>query len=152
MAWHNIIDVSLKILHLSCLPLLSYYKKQKLLMDNRVLTGLGRNQTSLHGCTNLISPHWDLEFHVYTYTFNMAVKTMLAHNLTKNVTNQSLMYFSCSTMMNKIIWRLKRKHSQSWDMYVFYKFVIICLVTNSFSMWTIWCYYTWSENLRFQGK
>jgi hypothetical protein len=29
----------------------------------------------------LISPHWDLEFHVHTYAYNLMVKDMLAQNL-----------------------------------------------------------------------
>jgi hypothetical protein len=33
--------------------------------------------------TILISPHWDLEFHVHSDAFNLAVIVMLTHNFTK---------------------------------------------------------------------
>jgi hypothetical protein len=31
----------------------------------------------------LISPHWDIECHVHTNAFNLAIKVMLSQNLTK---------------------------------------------------------------------
>jgi hypothetical protein len=42
MAWHNTTDVSLMILHLSCLPLLNYYGRQKLLSGQYSANMLGK--------------------------------------------------------------------------------------------------------------
>jgi hypothetical protein len=41
----------------------------------------------------LISPHWDIEFLVHTYAFNLVVEVMLAQNLTGKC-NQSIAYAS----------------------------------------------------------
>jgi hypothetical protein len=36
----------------------------------------------------LISPHWDLEFHVHIDASNLVVRARLAQNLSKSATNQ----------------------------------------------------------------
>jgi hypothetical protein len=40
----------------------------------------------------LISPHWDIEFHVHTF-FNLAVRVVLVQNLTRKC-NQPIVYAS----------------------------------------------------------
>jgi hypothetical protein len=49
----------------------------------------------------LISPHWDIEFHVHTNAFNLVVKVMLVQNLTKKC-NQLIAY--ASQLLNNIEW------------------------------------------------
>jgi hypothetical protein len=48
----------------------------------------------------LISPHWDIEFHVHINASNLAIGVVLAQNLTEKC-NQPIAYASCySTTMN----------------------------------------------------
>jgi hypothetical protein len=49
----------------------------------------------------LISLHWDLEFHVHSDTFNLAVIDMLTHNLTKKC-DQSIAY--ATRLLNNTKW------------------------------------------------
>jgi hypothetical protein len=42
---------------------------------------------------NLISPHWDIEFHVHTNAYSLIVGAMLVQNLTKKC-NQLIVYAS----------------------------------------------------------
>jgi hypothetical protein len=53
MAWHYIIDVSSRILLPLWFPLPSYYKRHKLLDGQQSANKFGKNQTMLHGCTDL---------------------------------------------------------------------------------------------------
>jgi hypothetical protein len=62
-------------------------------VDNKMPTSLGKNQVVLHGCTNLIWFHWDLEFHVHIDASNLVVGIMLAQNFIKKY-DQSIAYAS----------------------------------------------------------
>jgi hypothetical protein len=71
-------------------------------VDNGVPKGLGGNQVMLHGCTDRwISPHWDLEFHIHTYAYNLMVMDVLAQNLIKKC-NQLITY--ASRLFNHVEW------------------------------------------------
>jgi hypothetical protein len=93
----------------------------------------------------LISPRWNIKFHVHTYASNLAIRPMLTSSWTslENVTNQLPMYHDYSTMLNEIIQQLKGRHLQ-WCMFSI-NYVITCWVTNSSFMWIIWHCYTWSR-------
>jgi hypothetical protein len=38
----------------------------------------------------LINPNWELEFHVHTYAFELAIGAILAHNPTNNIDQPKL--------------------------------------------------------------
>jgi hypothetical protein len=98
----------------------------------------------------LISPHWDFEFHVHIDASNLVVRVMLAQNLIKKC-DQSIAY--ASQLLNNIKQNHTMTEKETFTMvYVFHKFCHYLLGTNSFFIWTIWCNYIWSKNLKFQEK
>jgi len=52
-------------------------------VDSKVPKGMGVIKQSYMDALILISPHWDVEFHVHTYIFNLVAGAMLAQNPTK---------------------------------------------------------------------
>ncbi len=122
-------------------------KDKSFRMDGRVPIGLGRNQMN---APILISPHWDIKFHVQTNISNLVVEVMLTQNLIRKCNHAIAYALLLPIILNEIIRRLKRRHLQ-WCM-LSINFITTCWATNSSSMWTLWHYYTWFKNPKFQGE
>jgi hypothetical protein len=73
---------SIKDFNFIMAPITKLFQKTNFQVDNTKPTSLGKKQCYMDALI-LISPHWDIECHVHTNASNLAIKVMLAYNLTR---------------------------------------------------------------------
>ncbi len=98
----------------------------------------------------LISPNWQVEFHVHTNASLLMIGATLFKNLIGRMINRWCMLLDFLIEQNKII-AIQKKRFQQWFLLCTSSY-IICQAISLFSMQTIWHWFIQSTNHKFQGK